>query len=215
MTIILATRNAGKVAELRARLVGRPVRLVSAAEIEGAPDVDEDADTLRGNAEKKALSLFAFTGHPALADDTGLEVDALGGAPGVFSSRYAGPDADDAANRRKLLAALDGEENRRARFRTVLCFADGAGVRFFDGVCEGTITAEEFGAGGFGYDAVFVPDEQPTGTRPGPPREARTFAEMSPHEKNALSHRGRALDGFVAFLAERLEEGPVGSSQWE
>jgi XTP/dITP diphosphohydrolase len=202
--LVLATRNPGKLAELRARLIGLPVALVSAAEV-GAPEVDEDADTLRGNAEKKARALHAHTGLPALADDTGLEVDALGGAPGVFSARYAGPEADESANRLKLLDALAGAPDRRARFRTVLAFADGAAVHFFDGVCDGAITAEEFGTEGFGYDAVFRPDEQPVDTSPGQPEGARTFAEMTKEEKNRISHRGRALDAFVAFLAARLD----------
>ncbi len=205
MTIILATRNPGKVAELRARLLHLPVELVQADEVTGAPEVDETADTLRGNAALKAEALHVHTGLPALADDTGLEVDALGGAPGVHSARYAGPEADPAANRRKLLAALDGAPDRRARFRTVLAFADGGDVRFFDGVCGGTITAREYGEGGFGYDALFRPDEQPVDTNPGQPEGARTFAEMTAEEKNRISHRGRALDAFVAWLSSRLD----------
>ena len=153
----------------------------------------EDADTLRGNAEKKARALWAHSGLPSLADDTGLEVDALGGAPGVRSARYAGEGADDEANRRKLLAELAGAPGRAARFRTVLAFADGDGVRFFDGVCEGTIATEEAGAGGFGYDALFRPADG----------DGRTFAQMTADEKNRISHRGRALDAFAAWLADR------------
>jgi XTP/dITP diphosphohydrolase len=190
MHLVLATRNPGKVAELAERLERLAVRLRSAAEVVGAPEVEEDAETLRGNAEKKARALQAYTGLPSLADDTGLEVDALGGKPGVHSARYAGPEANDAANRAKLLAALGGQANRAARFRTVLAFADDTGVRFFDGVCEGVITTEEHGHGGFGYDAVFRPNEA----------DGRTFAEMERAEKNRISHRGRALDQFVAFL---------------
>ena len=194
MRLVLATRNPGKVAELRARLAGLDAEPISAAEVEGAPEVEEDQDTLRGNAEKKARALYAYTGHAALADDTGLEVDALDGAPGVHSARYAGPEADDVANRAKLLDALDGAGTRAARFRTVLAFVDDTGVRFFDGVCEGTITEGERGEGGFGYDRVFAPDEG----------DGRTFAEMTREEKNRISHRGRAVDAFVAFLQERL-----------
>ena len=189
MRLVLATRNAGKVTELAARLDG--VDLVTAAET-GAPDVEEDAETLRGNAEKKARALWAHTGLPSLADDTGLDVDALGGAPGVHSARYAGPDADAAANRAKLLDVLDGETDRTARFQTVLAFADADGVRFFDGVCEGRITERPAGDGGFGYDAIFAPDEG----------GGRTFAEMSTDDKHAISHRGRALDAFARWLAE-------------
>ena len=189
MRLVLATRNPGKVAELAARLDGLGVTLTTAAETD-APEVEEDADTLRGNAEKKARVLFEHTGTPALADDTGLEVDALGGAPGVFSARFAGPDADAGANRRRLLAELAGVTERSARFRTVLAFADGAGVRFFDGVCEGEVTAEPAGDGGFGYDSVFRPADG----------DGRTFAEMDADEKNAISHRGRALDALADWL---------------
>ena len=191
-TLVLATRNAGKVAELAARLDGLPVTIRPAADWADAPEVEEDAETLRGNAEKKARALHAHTGLPALADDTGLEVDALGGAPGVRSARYAGPDADDAANRARLRDALRGEADRSARFRTVLAYADGTDVRFFDGVCEGTILPDERGAGGFGYDALFVPADG----------DGRTFAEMDKAEKNRISHRGRALEAFVAWLRD-------------
>ena len=191
MRLVLATRNPGKVDELAARLDGLGVELVTAADL-GAPEVVEDAETLRGNAAKKALALVAHAGLPALADDTGLEVDALGGAPGVYSARFAGPDADDAGNRRKLLADLAGAPSRTARFRTVLAFADAEGVRFFDGVCEGVITEAEVGTGGFGYDALFRPGDG----------DGRTFAEMDALEKNAISHRGRALDAFSRWLAE-------------
>jgi XTP/dITP diphosphohydrolase len=196
MDLVLATRNPGKVAELADRLAALPVRLISAAELPDAPDVEEDADTLRGNAEKKARALFAHTGQPSLADDTGLEVDVLGGGPGVHSARYAGEEADDVANRAKLLAALDGRPDRTARFRTVLAFADETGVQFFEGACEGAITTEEHGTGGFGYDAIFRPTEG----------SGRTFAEMSNAEKNRISHRGRALERFVVFLTEDLAD---------
>jgi len=201
MKIVLATRNPGKVAELRALLADLPVELISAAEVEGAPEVEEDAPTLEGNARKKADALHRHTGLPALADDTGLEVDALGGAPGVHSARFAGPDADDAANRAKLLreldeAARDGIHSRVARFRTVLAFTDAEGVtEYFEGLCEGTITTEERGSGGFGYDALFQPEG-----------ETRTFAEMPAEAKNGISHRGRALQQFAAFLHDRLSE---------
>lgn len=193
MKLVLATRNPGKVAELAAALDSLPVSLVSASDVD-APEVEEDADTLRGNAEKKARALRAHTGLPSLADDTGLEVDALGGAPGVYSSRYAGPHADDEANRRKLLADLAGAPTRTARFRTVLAFTDDEGVRFFDGVCEGVIATEEAGTGGFGYDALFRPAEG----------DGRTFAEMTGEEKNRISHRGRAVAQFASFLRDRL-----------
>lgn len=193
MRLVLATRNSGKVAELAARLDGLGIELVSAADVEGAPEVEEDADTLRGNAEKKARALYAHTGQPSLADDTGLEVDALDGAPGVRSARFAGDEADPEANRRKLLADLAGAPSRTARFRTVLAYADDAGVQFFDGVCDGLIATEESGTGGFGYDSIFRPADG----------DGRTFAEMGTEEKNRISHRGRALDAFVSWLQEQ------------
>jgi len=197
MRLVLATRNAGKVAELEDRLAGLGVDLVSAGSLPDAPEVEEDADTLRGNAEKKARALFAHTGLPSLADDTGLEVDALDGAPGVRSARYAGEDADEEANRRKLLAELAGAPTRTARFRTVLAFVDSDGVQFFEGVCEGLVATEEAGTGGFGYDALFRPADG----------DGRTFAQMSSDEKNQISHRGRALDAFAAWLPDRSAGG--------
>ncbi len=193
LKIVLATRNPGKVAEMRTLLANLPVELLSAADVADAPDVDEDAPTLEGNAAKKARALHAHTGLPALADDTGLAVDALGGRPGVHAARYAGPEADAAANRALLLRELAGHPDRAARFRTVVAFAEGDALRYFEGVCPGRILDEERGAGGFGYDALFVPEGH-----------TRTFAELSPHEKNAVSHRGRALRAFAAYLAERL-----------
>ncbi len=193
ITIVLATRNPGKVAEIRALLADVPVQLLAAADIEGAPDVDEDAPTLEGNASKKARVLHVHTGLPALADDTGLEVDALGGRPGVHSARYAGPAVTDVANRARLRRDLAGASGRAAQFRTVVAFAEAGTVRYFEGVCKGHILDEERGAGGFGYDALFVPEG-----------ESRTFAELTPAEKNALSHRGHALRKFVAYLRERL-----------
>ncbi len=193
LTIVLATRNPGKVAEIRALLADVPVQLLAAADIEGAPDVDEDAPTLEGNASKKARVLHVHTGLPALADDTGLEVDALGGRPGVHSARYAGPAATDAANRARLRRDLAGVSDRTAQFRTVVAFAEAETVRYFEGVCKGRILDQERGDGGFGYDALFVPEG-----------ESRTFAELTPAEKNALSHRGHALRKFAAYLRERF-----------
>ncbi len=191
--LVLATRNAGKVRELRDLLAGLPVTLYTVADFPGAPAVDEDAPTLEGNALKKARALHAHTGLPALADDTGLEVTALGGRPGVHSARFAGPDASDADNRARLLEALAGATDRSARFRTVVALVTADGKHTFEGICTGRIVAAERGTGGFGYDALFVPDG-----------ETRTFAELSPAEKNALSHRGQALRRVVAFLQQRI-----------
>lgn len=194
MKIILATRNPGKIQEMRQLLAGLPVDLISAADLETAPDVAESADTLEGNALKKAETLHRMTGLPTLADDTGLEVAALDGQPGVHSARYAGPTATDRDNREKLLRMLNGVDNRAARFRTVIAYIDDEGVHTFEGLCAGTISHEERGEGGFGYDPIFVPEGV-----------TQTFAEMSALEKNQISHRGGALREFQAYLRERLE----------
>lgn len=156
-------------------------------------DVAEDGETLAANALIKARFVFAAAGEPAIADDTGLEVDALGGAPGVRSARYAGPEADPVANVAKLMAALDAvpQPQRTARFRTVVAVVLGDGTEVLaDGVVEGSIALAPRGEGGFGYDPVFVPDEA----------APLTFAEMTADAKNRISHRGRALRA----LAERL-----------
>jgi len=157
----------------------------------GVPDVVEDAPTLEGNARLKAQAIAAASGSPAVADDTGLEVAALGGEPGVRSARFAGEPPDDAANRRLLLQRLTGTADRRARFRTVVVVAwpDGREV-VAEGACDGVIAPHERGARGFGYDAVFVPDDG----------DGRTFAEMSEDDKHAVSHRGRALRELVRRL---------------
>jgi XTP/dITP diphosphohydrolase len=189
MKIVLATRNQGKVTELAGRLSRLDVEVLSIHDVPGAPKVEEDQDTLEGNARKKARALYEASGLPSLADDTGLEVRALGGRPGVHSARYAGNGASDAANRSRLLEQLAEHGDRHARFRTVLAFVDDAGEQVFEGICEGRIIEQQRGEGGFGYDAVFLPEG-----------EKRTFAEMSVDEKNAMSHRGRAVDAFVAFL---------------
>lgn len=198
MRIILSTRNPGKLAEMRSLLADLPIELISAAEIPGAPEADEPFDTLEENAIQKATLLFEHTGLPGIADDTGLEVDALGGQPGVRSARYAGSDANDMANRQRLLAEMEGVKDRQARFRTVAVYCDQSGVYRFDGVCPGRIGSEERGSGGFGYDPLFIPDG-----------EVRTFAEMAHDEKNRISHRGRALRQLADFLRDRLNTSPA------
>ena len=183
MILVVATRNPGKLAELRALLAAPGLELRSADAFPDIPDVVEDGATFRENAAKKARAFARGTGHWALADDSGLEVDALGGAPGVWSARYAGEPSDPAANNRKLLAALAGRTDRAARFRCVIALADpGGGVRTVEGCCEGRIAEAPAGRGGFGYDPLFIPAGH-----------ARTFAQMPPEQKHAISHRGRAL----------------------
>lgn len=190
--MVLASANPKKVAELQLLLVGSVDLVARPPEV---PDVVEDADTFVGNARLKARALLEATGMAAVADDSGLEVDALDGAPGVFSARYAGEGATDEANVAKLLEALvdrPDPAHRRARFRCVVLLVrpDGSEV-IAEGACEGHIAASPQGTGGFGYDPVFVPDDGPAGT----------FAEMDPAAKHAISHRGRALQSFVARLA--------------
>ena len=194
--LVLASANPDKVKEIVAVLsAALPVELLPRPH--GVPDVVEDADTLVGNARLKARALVAATGMAAVADDTGLEVDALGGAPGVYSARYAGADATYADNVAKLLRALAAVEgggvDRRARFKTValVAFPDGTEV-WAEGVLPGTIATAARGANGFGYDPVFVPEGG----------DGRTFAEMQPAEKDAVSHRGRAFRALGAALAE-------------
>ena len=183
--IVVATRNRGKLAEIREALAGLPLELIAADEIPGAPAVEESGETFFDNAAQKALALARHSGLPALADDSGLEVEALGGAPGIYSARYAGPAATDADNIEKLLAELSGRPgaSRSARFVAVIALAlPGGGIISARGECEGEITREPRGEGGFGYDPVFFH-----------PRFGRTFAEISSAEKLSVSHRGAAL----------------------
>jgi XTP/dITP diphosphohydrolase len=185
--LVCASANPDKAREIAAILVGHELLPRPAS----VPDVEETGDTLEDNARLKAVALVEATGEAAVADDTGLEVAALGGAPGVYSARYAGEDATYADNVAKLLGALDGAEDRRARFRTVALarFPDGREV-LAEGVVDGTISTTARGEGGFGYDPLFVPDEG----------DGRTFAEMTAAEKHAVSHRGRAFRALSAAL---------------
>jgi XTP/dITP diphosphohydrolase len=197
LRLVLASANPDKAAEIAAVLSGSlEVELVPRpAEV---PDVVEDGETLLDNARLKARVLVEATGLAAVADDTGLEVDALGGAPGVYSARYAGEDVTYADNVAKLLSELAAQPEqgggRTARFRTVAlaAFPDGSEV-WAEGAVEGTITREAQGEAGFGYDPVFAPEGG----------GGRTFAEMKPEEKHAISHRGRAFRSLADALAER------------
>ena len=191
LKLVCASANPDKVAEIAA-ILGSTVEL--APRPGDVPDVVEDADTLEGNARLKATAIATATGRPALADDTGLEVAALGGAPGVYAARYSGSRATYAANRAKLLAELAGHADRSARFRTVVMvvWPDGSELAA-EGVCDGTIVEAERGDRGFGYDPVFVPADG----------DGRTFAEMTDGEKSALSHRARALRNLLTTLSAR------------
>lgn len=188
--VVIATKNPDKLREMRAVLAEAAPRITVVEGMEWA-DVEETGTTLEENALLKARSVAAATGLAAVADDTGLEVDALAGAPGVRTSRFAGPSATYAENRAALLAALAGGGRRTARFRSVIALVDPDGTAFtVEGVLEGTITRQERGSGGFGYDPIFEVD-------------GRTLAEIPEAEKNQISHRGRALRA----LARRLGEG--------
>ncbi len=187
MQLVLATRNANKLEEIRDVLGLDPNAVKSSFDYPQIPDVVEDKDTLEGNAIKKATTIAAALGCWALADDSGLEVDALGGAPGVYSARYAGEHCSYLDNCNKLLFELEGKTNRRARFRTVLALVNLVGeVRTLDGAMEGTILTEMRGGGGFGYDPVFMPDGYDL-----------SYAEFAPAEKNRISHRGKALQAAI------------------
>jgi XTP/dITP diphosphohydrolase len=194
--VLVATTNRGKQAELRPVLARLGWELVDLGAFPGVPVAREDADDLVANARRKALHYATATGLPALADDSGLEVAALGGAPGVRSARYAGPDADDASNRARLLEALAGVLDRRARFACALCLVeDGAPVAEVLGTCAGRIVETPRGHGGFGYDPLFVPDDARAA--------GRTFAELDPDDKRAISHRAHALQALERALAAR------------
>ncbi len=191
MKIVFATNNAHKLAEVQA-VLGDAYELVTPRMCGVEEEIPENQPTLEGNASEKSHYLRARTGLDCFADDTGLEVEALGGAPGVHSARYASDGHDFAANNRLLLRNLEGKANRRARFRTVISLLVGDEEHLFEGIVEGRIVERESGAEGFGYDPLFVPDGYD-----------RTFAEMTPDEKNAVSHRGRAVRKLAAFLRDR------------
>jgi len=194
MTILLATHNPHKREELRKILRGElsnGIEILTLEDIQPpVGDIDETGTTLEENALIKARTIFEKTGIPSVADDTGLEVDALGGEPGVYSARYSGEGATYASNVLKLLDAMKGVEDRRATFSTVIAFVDvNGGEHLFRGEIHGIIAREPRGANGFGYDPIFIPEDS-----------GRTFAELSDSEKNAISHRGRALRAFTRYL---------------
>lgn len=187
-SLIFATHNAHKAEEIRAALGGLwKIRTLDEAGI--LQEIPEPHDTLEANAREKSTTIRALTGEDCFSEDTGLEVDALQGEPGVKSARYAGDHRDFNANIRKLLDALEGQQNRKAQFRTVISYLQGNQEFQFEGICRGTIIKEMKGTDGFGYDPVFVPDG-----------DTRTFAEMSLAEKNRYSHRKKALDQLIHFL---------------
>ena len=187
--IVFATNNLHKLEEIR-QIIGNKFNILSLKDIDCNEEIPETATTLEGNAEIKARYIKEHYGYDCFADDTGLEVEALGGAPGVLSARYAGENHDSQANMELLLKNLSGKENRAARFRTVIALLIGDELTLMDGIVEGVITHERAGDSGFGYDPIFKPNESDV-----------TFAQMSSDDKNKISHRGRA----TAKLIDKLD----------
>ena len=187
--LVFATNNAHKLEEIRA-ILGDKVEILSLNDINCHADIPETADTLQGNAALKAQYIYENYGLDCFADDTGLEVEALNGAPGIYSARYAGGEGHDSeANMKKLLSEMQDKENRKARFRTVICLIEGGKEHFFEGIVNGSIIRERKGGAGFGYDPIFMPDGY-----------SETFAEMGNDEKNKISHRARAVQKLCEYL---------------
>lgn len=187
-TLVFATNNKHKLREVSEMLEG-VVEIKSLAEMGLEGDIPETADTLQGNALQKAQWVWDRTHLDCFADDTGLEVDALGGAPGVYSARYAGEHCSFDDNINKMLDAMEGQTNRKADFRTVICLMENGVPRYFEGRVDGCILTERYGEEGFGYDPIFMPD-----------RFAVSFAEMPLEVKNQISHRGLAVKKLVEYL---------------
>jgi XTP/dITP diphosphohydrolase len=192
--LVFATNNAHKLKEVR-DLAGDQIEVLSLKDIGCYDEIPEDADTLEGNASLKAWHVYRKFGEDCFADDTGLEIESLGGRPGVKSARYAGEDCIPANNIRKVLEELKDESNRKARFRTVISLIISGKEIQFEGIVEGVILHELRGKDGFGYDPVFLPDDY-----------NRSFAEMTLEEKNRISHRARAFEKLINYL---LHSGPL------
>ncbi|MEM6522538.1 MAG: RdgB/HAM1 family non-canonical purine NTP pyrophosphatase [Bacteroidota bacterium] len=189
MQICFATNNQNKVEEIQA-ILPESIQLLNLAGVGCTEDLAEDQSTLEGNSHQKAEYVNKKYGSACFADDTGLEVFALDGEPGVYSARYAGLERDSMANMRLLLNNLEGKEDRKAQFRTVITFVSNEGkTKQFEGVVKGVIAHEPKGNQGFGYDPIFIPQGQ-----------KRTFAQMTPYEKNSISHRAIAVDKLVKYL---------------
>lgn len=200
MKLLIATNNKNKINEIRQKILefNLDVDLYTLSDFSDEEiEIKETGETLEENAMIKAKTCFDLLKIPSFADDTGLEVFSLDGKPGVHSARFSGVYGDDKANRLKLLSLLQNkkEDERRARFRTIICFYDGSAPRFFEGICYGRIIEEERGDKGFGYDSIFVPDGFD-----------KTFAEMNLNEKNEISHRSKAIVNFLNFLKDYLKQ---------
>ncbi len=186
--LLFATGNAHKLTELR-QVLGQQYEIAGLKDLGIPTDIPETGVTLHENAAQKAQYLYEKLGTPCLAEDTGLEVEALDGAPGVYSARFAGPDCNAEENMKKLLNELEGCPNRKARFRTVIALVEGGEMTFFEGICPGTIARQSKGDKGFGYDPVFIPEGFD-----------KTFAQMNAREKNAISHRKKAVELLARHL---------------
>ena len=186
--LVVATNNAHKLEEIAA-ILGNEMELLSLKDIQCFADIPETADTLEGNARQKAMYIYENYGMDCFADDTGLEVEALNGAPGVYSARYAGDGHDSEANMQKLLHELQGKKNRKAQFRTAICLIQEGKEYLFEGIVKGEIIGEKRGGAGFGYDPIFVPEGY-----------EQTFAELGNDIKNTISHRARAVEKLCSFL---------------
>ena len=188
--LVVATNNAHKLEEI-SQILGENIELLSLKDIQCITEIPETADTLEGNAQQKAEYIYKHFGLDCFADDTGLEVEALDGAPGVFSARYAGNENNSEANMQKLLLNIQGTNNRKAQFRTVICLIIGGKTHLFEGICKGRIIEEKRGETGFGYDPIFVPEGY-----------NETFAELGNDIKNKISHRAKAVDLLCKFLKQ-------------
>ncbi|MBQ8875834.1 MAG: non-canonical purine NTP diphosphatase [Bacteroides sp.] len=186
--LVVATNNAHKLEEIAA-ILGDEMELLSLKDIHCDADIPETADTLEGNARQKAMYIYENYGMDCFADDTGLDVEALNGAPGVYSARYAGDGHDSEANMQKLLHELEDKENRKAQFRTAICLILEGKEYLFEGIVKGEIIKEKRGGAGFGYDPIFVPEGHEL-----------TFAELGNDIKNTISHRARAVEKLCLFL---------------
>ena len=190
MKFVFASNNDHKIREIRS-IIGDSHTILSLRDLNITEDIPEEEPDLEGNALSKARYIHSMTGMNVFADDTGLEVESLGGLPGVKSARFAGENKDFSANIDKLLDMLDSKSNRKARFRTIIALIIDNSEYLFEGRVDGMIITERKGNEGFGYDPVFIPENH-----------SRTFAEMDPDEKNSISHRGRALEKLSSFLSE-------------
>ncbi len=186
--LIMATHNQHKIDEIRALVEGK-LEIVSLKELQFKGEIDETGKTLKENAAQKAEYIYNMYKQDCFADDTGLEVEALGGEPGVYSARFAGQGCSFDDNIDLLLEKMEGKTNRKACFKTVICLIEGDKEKFFEGTCQGVITTERYGKKGFGYDPIFIPNGY-----------AESFAEMTAQQKNKISHRGKATKAFIDYI---------------